>query len=907
MPNEQEQVKQFANEIARVLNEYRSNDVLSTATRRHQRSLIELLSGLDDTMKGVASKRDLERFDDLVTTADLSHRLMMEMKEDDEDFQEELLRVGNSLKKSDSFTGQVLERLSLSMPDLRDAVSGLLKDETKDDIRSVSMDWTIGPIGKAIYDAIDSANLKDRLQRIRDWNTERRERNSHSRLIDGSVPIQGQAHDGMTSVPREGTYILDGGERVLSSSQNEDLVSFMNRNIQDDYEIPQPIGIRADEPVPVFMVDYKPGFFHELMEDNYSNALHDRNIRQTQHKETMGRFTRLYEVITRSAMNLIHRNWMSFQIHFRRFMRHPIWNTLIFAIGGISKAISVPLKAIFSPVTKWIQDTYGFLFGRKRQSDTDRIVGASNEIRDVLRGRDIGSDRGWVQKTLSGLFSTELTGRRRGMTGIEIAQEVEDRLARGESKDSLGETRKETRELLKTHKKFSEFITKRSGISSAAGEQPTIIPAAMTQKSQFTRADTSSNVIPMFGAAGMSRSQQQKMRFGERRQDPSMGIISEIGEDLRLLVAVNEEHLDETSKMRKSGRGGFMGALSGSILGRPLLWLGGILGTFLFTPLRSILTTGFKSVGKGIGGTISRYVIRPLSRVMPDALKNFGRTVGRYGNRFGATIARLFPSIGRSLITSIATNGPRLFSAAGLRILGAVGAAFSVGDLIGKYIVNPLINALDSAFDLGIGDTIGKMVHKTIVLLEKIPFVKKLTGGHATELEESMKRQREQETEYRVQSDKAVSESSGRTIGQFIGDTFFKAVSQVEKIPLVNDMTGGSLTRYNEERLLTNEFTSIYRSSPPTVPAVQESMNVIADAEIARVYDSGIDLPTINRPEISINATNDSAYSADMLEELRLSNQLMRQQIAEERRKANMPQQAPIINDNRNRDLVSGM
>ena len=37
----------------------------------------------------------------------------------------------------------------------------------------------------------------------------------------------GMAHNGLSRVPREGTYILDEGERVLSARQNADLVEFM--------------------------------------------------------------------------------------------------------------------------------------------------------------------------------------------------------------------------------------------------------------------------------------------------------------------------------------------------------------------------------------------------------------------------------------------------------------------------------------------------------------------------------------------------------------------------------------------------------------------------------------------------------------------------------------------------------
>lgn len=40
--------------------------------------------------------------------------------------------------------------------------------------------------------------------------------------------LAGMAHDGISEVPREGTWLLDKGERVLSAKQNSDLKSFMN-------------------------------------------------------------------------------------------------------------------------------------------------------------------------------------------------------------------------------------------------------------------------------------------------------------------------------------------------------------------------------------------------------------------------------------------------------------------------------------------------------------------------------------------------------------------------------------------------------------------------------------------------------------------------------------------------------
>lgn len=43
-----------------------------------------------------------------------------------------------------------------------------------------------------------------------------------------SVNLTGMAHDGIDSVPKEGTWLLDGGERVLNPEQNKDLTRYLN-------------------------------------------------------------------------------------------------------------------------------------------------------------------------------------------------------------------------------------------------------------------------------------------------------------------------------------------------------------------------------------------------------------------------------------------------------------------------------------------------------------------------------------------------------------------------------------------------------------------------------------------------------------------------------------------------------
>jgi hypothetical protein len=42
-----------------------------------------------------------------------------------------------------------------------------------------------------------------------------------------AAKVAGMAHNGMTNIPSEGTYLLDGGERVVQAEQNKDLTNFM--------------------------------------------------------------------------------------------------------------------------------------------------------------------------------------------------------------------------------------------------------------------------------------------------------------------------------------------------------------------------------------------------------------------------------------------------------------------------------------------------------------------------------------------------------------------------------------------------------------------------------------------------------------------------------------------------------
>lgn len=56
-----------------------------------------------------------------------------------------------------------------------------------------------------------------------------------------SVSLQGMAHDGIDNIPREGTWLLDGGERVLNPQQNKDLTRYLSESRSNQSSQPQTV------------------------------------------------------------------------------------------------------------------------------------------------------------------------------------------------------------------------------------------------------------------------------------------------------------------------------------------------------------------------------------------------------------------------------------------------------------------------------------------------------------------------------------------------------------------------------------------------------------------------------------------------------------------------------------------
>lgn len=78
-----------------------------------------------------------------------------------------------------------------------------------------------------------------------------------------SQTIQGMAHNGIDNIPREGTWLLDGGERVLNPKQNQDLTNYLSsRRERQQFEAINEVKSNSDvisAPVTVYVTIQRDG------------------------------------------------------------------------------------------------------------------------------------------------------------------------------------------------------------------------------------------------------------------------------------------------------------------------------------------------------------------------------------------------------------------------------------------------------------------------------------------------------------------------------------------------------------------------------------------------------------------------------------------------------------------------
>ena len=455
-------LEQFAEEIENLLRKFRQDPKLEKKTLEHQKNLEKLLDRTNSIIGG-STKEEREDFNTLLKLTENSYKQLKEQKKEDETFRKTFKNTFGE-DGTASLSKRVFKNLQMTLSDVSESVKVLNRNVTED-AKETALSFFGGPLGRMATEAIDFSGIRNVMSR-------RKERKN----------ISGVLHGGIDSVPREGTYVLDRGERVFSKSQNQALTDFV--------ETAQERGVR------IFGAAVEAGYFDELSESlkkdgikvhdmgrEYRTQLRDsirkgskwqEGLMVRQHRESIDNLRQIDRTIERTAKKVNEGFLLSTKLYLQRFMRHPILGTLYLAAKPLAKFGGMLWRGLVR-----------FLVG-KRLTVNEKILKENQEQTELMRTGQIGR-RGWTET--GGLFGRIGRGmigrgagraerlRQRRESGETLTRGQEKAIARAEKRRLIGSVGigmadmvQQKRPIARTQSPIMDMVKKQDGTFSLKEE-----------------------------------------------------------------------------------------------------------------------------------------------------------------------------------------------------------------------------------------------------------------------------------------------------------------------------------------------------------------------------------------------------------------------------------------------------
>lgn len=373
--NNLKNLEKFAKELGDTLSNLKGSKILDKETKKHQKNLEHLLEVTNKILKKSATDQEIKGFDSLLKSTEMSFKLLKQSHKNDEEFKQEYTRVVNDFDKTQTFSQSILKNIAVSLTSIKNSV-GILNEASIEDVENTALGFLSGPFGQIVKESADTSGIKEQLSGVF----------SRSKSTNN---IDGQAHDGMTNIPREGTYMLDGGERVLSPEQNKDLSGFLDEMGKDKLQ-------------KVYNVGHDRTYFDPLIETSDKIYSDERSLFKKQHKEQMTKFEILNDVISRINLGWFSSFIIGIDIWYKRFKRHPLLTTM----QGVINVFSGTIKT-FSKVIGLTGLLSKFFLGDKAKTDTDRIVQSNEDIVSMLETGQKIDRRSGLGRLLDNIFKKE--------------------------------------------------------------------------------------------------------------------------------------------------------------------------------------------------------------------------------------------------------------------------------------------------------------------------------------------------------------------------------------------------------------------------------------------------------------------------------------------------------------------
>ena len=432
-------LEEFSNQIEYLLEKYQADPELSKKSLKHQQNLEKLLDKTNKLLEGDDTV-EIDQFDNLLKLTQNSYKQMRENNKTDKEFQKKFEKKFGGDVGAGSLNKRVFDKMSMTLSDLSEGVKTLNRNAAKD-VGDTALTFAGGPLAKMATEMFDFRGAASALGRGR----------------GDQKSVRGMMHAGSPNVPKEGSYYLDEGERVVSRKDNDVLARFAEKGLKDgikvnqdkeksttniqtknfydekifnntyntqehlkslkeqhkdaglrvisEYASPQYASSIADEfskrqREDGVKLDSMGSKYRSSFEDSFKKGSEPRRTQaMRQHREVIDNSRLLRETVEKSNKELEAGIFLSAKLQYQRFMRNPFFHSgrLLF-------------KTMLSPM-KWIGGIlWRFLFG-KRMTIQEKQLRALEEQTQLLQTGQIGerskAERGGMIGSLARAFDLD--------------------------------------------------------------------------------------------------------------------------------------------------------------------------------------------------------------------------------------------------------------------------------------------------------------------------------------------------------------------------------------------------------------------------------------------------------------------------------------------------------------------
>ena len=212
-------LEEFSNQIEYLLEKYQADPELSKKSLKHQQNLEKLLDKTNKLLEGDDTV-EIDQFDNLLKLTQNSYKQMRENNKTDKEFQKKFEKKFGGDVGAGSLNKRVFDKMSMTLSDLSEGVKTLNRNAAKD-VGDTALTFAGGPLAKMATEMFDFRGAASALGRGR----------------GDQKAVRGMMHAGSPNVPKEGSYYLDEGERVVSRKDNDVLARFAEKGLKDGIKV----------------------------------------------------------------------------------------------------------------------------------------------------------------------------------------------------------------------------------------------------------------------------------------------------------------------------------------------------------------------------------------------------------------------------------------------------------------------------------------------------------------------------------------------------------------------------------------------------------------------------------------------------------------------------------------------